>query len=191
MKKWLFISLSILAVIGIVFNTWANSIMLQGKEPKANGTNEYAILLGAKVKKNGEPSLALRYRLEETVKYMETYPHVTVIVSGGKGVDEPMSEAERMYTYLIEAGIEKERIILEDQATSTYENLLYSKELLPEEINKVTIITSDFHLARAKLLAEKLGLEADVVAAETPEVVEEKLRAREKIALAKTYLMGK
>lgn len=122
---------------------------------------------------------------------MKTYSHVKVIVSGGQGMDEPISEADFMYIYLADSGIEKDRIICENKATSTYENIVYSKELLPKDVKEVTIISSDFHLARAKLIASNLGLTADVVAAKTPKVVELKLQLRERVALLKTMITGK
>ena len=175
---------------GIVLYVWLGTLIDKGVEPKADGSNAYAIVLGAKVNKNGEPSLSLHYRLEETVAYLEQYPHVKVIVSGGQGKEEPMSEAERMYTFLVEAGIEKERILQESASTSTFENLSLSKELLPEGETSVTIISSDFHLTRTQYLAEKLELKVDVVPAKTPKSVEAKLRLRERAALLKTYVMG-
>lgn len=190
MKKWVLSIIVIAIITGIAFYAWADYIITNVNEPKADGSNDIAIVLGAKVEQNGAPSLTLLYRLQETVKYMETYPHVSVIVSGGQGEDEPASEADVMYTYLVEAGIDEYRIIREDQATSTYENLLFSKELLPEGENKVTLITSDFHIARAKLLAEKLDLEVDVVAAKTPKVVEDRLHFREKLALVKALVFN-
>ena len=175
---------------GFILYFWSGTLLNKGVNPKADGTNDYAIVLGARVKENGEPSLSLQYRLETAIEYLKKYPHVKVIVSGGQGKEEPMSEAERMYTYLLKAGIEKERIIQEDASTSTYENLSFSKELLPEGEKGLTIISSDFHLTRAQYLAEKLDLEVDVVPAQTPKSVEEKMRLRERAALLKTYVMG-
>jgi len=191
MRKWVFSLFGLLIASSIGLYIWADSVINEGHEPKADGTNIYAIVLGARVKENGEPSLTLLYRLNETFQYLETYPHVKVIVSGGQGEDEPISEADFMYEYLVREGIDERRIIIENQSTSTYENLLYSKERLPKEVTKVTIISSDFHLARAKMIANELNLEADVVAAKTPKIVEKKLRMREKLALIKTLLLGK
>ena len=174
----------------VVLYVWLGIVIDKGMQPKADGTNAYAIILGAKVNKNGEPSLSLHYRLEAAVAYLKQYPHVRVIVSGGQGKEEPMSEAERMYTFLKEAGIEEDRILRESASTSTLENLTFSKELLPEDETSVTIISSDFHLTRAQYLAEKLDLDVDVVPAKTPKSVEGKLRLRERAALLKTYVMG-
>nr|WP_260858036.1 YdcF family protein [Bacillus sp. FJAT-22090] len=183
----------LISLVVFACGTWilTSKWLDDGLEPKADGSNEYAIVLGAKVKKGNVPSLALRYRLEAALAYASDNPEVQFVLSGGKGPDEEIEEAVFMKNFLIENGIAEDRIIVEERSTSTYENLLFSKELLPDEVNSVTIITSDYHLHRAKKLARKLGWESDVVAAKTPEVVEMKLRLRERLALVKTYIVGK
>jgi len=164
--------------------------MDEGLEPAADGTNDYVIVLGARVKKDSL-SLSLQYRLDAALQYANEYPHVTLILSGGQGPDEPMSEAEAMRRFLTKNGIDEDRLILEEKSTSTYENILFSKKLLPSEIHTITIITSDYHLARARKIAASLGLESDAVSAETPTVVAAKLTVRERVALVKTYIVGK
>ncbi|MFD1928419.1 YdcF family protein [Sporosarcina siberiensis] len=186
------IMIVIIIVVICVISLW----MLTGKWIKdgikieADGTNEYAIILGAKV--NGDtPSLSLRYRLDAALDYGNKYSHVLFILSGGQGPDENTTEAEAMKRFLVANGIGEERLILETKSTSTYENILLSKELLPEKITSVTIITSDYHIARTKFIARKLGLDTDSVAGKTPGVVELKLNTRERLALIKTYIVGK
>lgn len=190
MKKWVLrVGIVLLAVGGVVY-IWLGEEMKQGVRPVANGTAEYVIVLGAKVKPGGVPSLSLKNRLEEAVKYLNKYPHVKVIVSGGQGADEDRTEASVMLKYLQDNGIDTNRILVEDQSTSTYENLLFSKELLPTGTKRITIVSNDFHLKRAKYLAESLDFEVDVVAAKTPKSVEAKLKLRERAALLKTYIIG-
>ncbi|SKB96108.1 Uncharacterized SAM-binding protein YcdF, DUF218 family [Lysinibacillus sp. AC-3] len=190
MKKWVIRLGVILLAMGSVVYIWLGEEMKQGVQPAANGTATYMIVLGAKVKPGGIPSLSLKNRLEEAVKYLKKYPRVKVIVSGGKGEDEDRTEASVMLKYLQDNDIDTNRIVVEDQSTSTYENLLFSKELLPKETKKITIVSNDFHLKRAKYLAETLGFEVDVVAAKTPKSVELKLTLRERAALLKTYVFG-
>lgn len=194
MKKMRWIVLIALVVVGssglgiwLLTSKWLED----GLDPKADGTNEYAIVLGAKVKKGNIPSLALQYRLEAALVYAKEYTHVKLVLSGGQGPDEDIEEAIVMRDFLLENGIDENRLIIEDKATSTYENLLFSQEILPSNINSVTIITSDYHLQRAKILASKLGWESDVVAAKTPKIVELKVRMRERVALLKAYILGK
>ncbi|MFY0519169.1 YdcF family protein [Lysinibacillus sp. UGB7] len=190
LKKWTMRVTILLLCIGGVTYIWLGQEMRRGAQPVANGTATYMIVLGAKVKPDGVPSLSLKNRLEESIEYLTKYPHVKVIVSGGQGSDEDRTEASVMLDYLVKRGIPAERILLEDQSTSTYENLLFSRELLPEGTKHITIVSNDFHLQRAKYLAKSLGFEVDVVAAKTPKSVETKLRIRERAALLKTYIFG-
>ncbi|QDQ03382.1 YdcF family protein [Lysinibacillus fusiformis] len=180
----------LLVCMGGVIYIWLGEEMKRGVQPAANGTATYMIVLGAKVKPGGVPSLSLKNRLEESIEYLNTYPHVKVIVSGGQGSDEDRTEASVMLDYLVKRGIPAERILVEDQSTSTYENLLFSRDVLPEGTKQITIVSNDFHLQRAKYLAKSLGFEVDVVAAKTPKSVETKLRIRERAALLKTYILG-
>lgn len=190
MKKWVIRLGVVLLAVCIAVYIWLGEEMKQGFQPAANGTATYMIVLGAKVKTGGIPSLSLKNRLEEAVEYLNKYPHVKVIVSGGQGADEDRTEASVMLKYLQDKGIETNRILIEDQSTSSYENLLFSKELLPKGTKNITILSNDFHLQRAKYLAESLGFEVDVVAAKTPKSVEIKLNLRERAALLKTYIIG-
>lgn len=182
----LIIAMVLVILLWILTGKW----IANGQKPIADGKNDYAIILGAKV--NGEtPSLSLRYRLDAALNYANDYPHVQLVLSGGQGPGEHISEAEAMRRYLMENGIDEDRLLLESTSTSTYENILYSQEMLPSAVKSLTIITSDYHLERAKRIAKNLNLQADVVAAKTPEVVEQKLRFRERIALVKTAIIGK
>jgi len=189
-KKWLIRVGVVLIVIAIVLYIWLGKEIERGVEAKADGSANYMIILGAKVKPGGVPSLSLKSRLEVAVPYLVKYPQAKVIVSGGQGPDEDRTEASVMREYLEQNGIDATRIIEEDQSTSTYENLVFSKELLPKETKKITIVSNDFHLKRAKYLAESLDFEVDVVSAKTPKSVEAKLKIRERAALLKTYIVG-
>ncbi|MDV4149480.1 YdcF family protein [Clostridium sp. AL.422] len=131
--------------------------------PKSNSIySNYIIVLGAGVK--GEtPSLTLVQRLDQVLEYVDIQNNkVKIIVSGGQGNGENISEAEAMKRYLLEKGL-KEEIIMEDQSRNTVENLRYSKDIIEKESNRkikdldVTIITSDFHALRANLIANSLG----------------------------------
>ncbi|MBO5468506.1 MAG: YdcF family protein [Lachnospiraceae bacterium] len=124
---------------------------------------DYLIVLGAKV--NGTtPSLILQYRINKAAEYMKKHPGMKAIVSGGQGADEGISEAEAMKNGLLSSGIAAERILVEDQSTSTKENLDYSQKLLTEaggsvKESKVIVVTTDFHVLRAVGIARKAGYE--------------------------------
>ncbi len=116
------------------------------------------IVLGAQVRPDGTPSTVLRYRLDTAAAYLRENPGTRCIVSGGKGSNEPCSEAECMATYLREAGIDESRVVLEDRSRSTVENLRYSRELLGSASDRVGIVTNDFHVFRACRIAARQGL---------------------------------
>jgi len=130
------------------------------------------IILGAGLR-NNSPSLMLRSRLNAAVEYLKTREDIPVIVSGGLGRGETITEAEAMSRYLISRGIDEARIWKEDKSTSTRENLAFSmalmeREGLDAENTRVAIVTNEFHLYRARLIATKAGLDAAGVAAATP-----------------------
>ena len=185
---WLF---SIFIAIALLLYIWLGYKISSNEQATANGKYDTLIILGAKVKANGTVSLSLKNRLDAAHEYLSKYPHVQVVVTGGQGADEPQTEASAMYTYLVEKGIDPERILLEDKSTSTYENLLFTKQLLNDSLTEATIVSNDFHLARAKFLANELNLKVDLLPAKTPKVVETKSRVRERAALLKTYIFGK
>lgn len=127
-----------------------------------------ALLLGCKV--NGtKPSRILQERLDTAYEYLSENPKVICILSGGKGNDEDISEAQCMYEYLTGKGIAKERLIMEDRSVSTEENIKFSKEILKEKglALDAAIITSEFHMYRANVLAEKEGFKTYSVSSHT------------------------
>lgn len=162
----------------------------RGSYPKATGQYQDVLILGAKVKRDGTPTNALRYRLDVAADYAAQYPQVRLIVSGGQGMDENHTEASVMKRYLTEQGIEAARILEEDRSTSTYENILFTRELLPD-MTHVTIISNDYHLERAKVLAKRQGLKVDTLGAKTPGGIRRKVREREKLAILRAWLFGR
>ena len=131
---------------------------------------EYLVVLGAGL--HGDvPSLSLRNRLDAALDWLEAHPDCVAVVSGGQGPGETMTEGEAMQVWLEARGIDPSRIIVEDRATSTMENLEYSFELIREAGGEpdgsVAIVTSEYHLCRAKLMAEDLGVRAWGVAGHT------------------------
>lgn len=123
--------------------------------------NTTAVVLGCKVR-GTKPSRILQERLDAAYEYLVENEEAVAILSGGKGADEDISEAQCMFEYLTAKGIDKDRLLMEASSTTTRENLIFSKEILRERGlgEKITIITSDFHEYRACDMAEKLGLES-------------------------------
>lgn len=145
----------LLVIIFIIFTT-VKIIWTANNTPDEETT---VVVLGCQVKPYG-PSLMLRERLDAAYEYLGENPNVKCILSGGQGADEPMSEAECMYNWLVDKGIDKERLYMEDKSTSTRENLMFSKKIIEENgLNPImTIITNDFHQYRASEIAKTLGI---------------------------------
>lgn len=128
------------------------------------------VVLGAGLY-DGRPSRILQGRLDVAVDYLNAHPQAACIVSGGQGEDEPRTEADAMKTYLLQAGIAAERIYVEEQSTSTYENIRFSKEIIEEQgLNPaMALVTQEFHQYRAQQFAKAAGVaNVGAVTAHTP-----------------------
>lgn len=144
---------------------------------------EYYLVLGAWV--NGrQPSRALRKRLDKALSCAEKDPDARLILSGGQGDDEEISEAVCMRNYLTAAGVEEDRLILEDRSTSTRENLLFSNKLTGCGGARCGIISNDFHICRVMKLARQAGYrDCYGIPAEGDPVMELHYIVRESVAL--------
>lgn len=144
---------------------YSGAIFIYGNMDTATYSDEeYVIVLGAGL--YGEkPSPVLVNRLDKTVEYMNNNQNATAIVSGGQGNGESITEALAMERYLISKGISANRIIKEEQSTSTYENFEYSKNYID---GNVVFITNDFHVLRSMQMAKMNGIDARHIGAPTP-----------------------
>ena len=146
----------ILGTLGLlIFCLIEGFILSRFSEVPAAGA-DYVIVLGAQWKKSG-PSYTLQKRLDAAEKYLKENQDTLVIVSGGQGSNEVISEAQGMKEYLMNAGIAEERIFMEDTSTNTNENLVNSSRLLDKENDRVVLVTNDFHMFRASSIARHKG----------------------------------
>lgn len=142
---------------GLVFFMIILGMIIKKGTEKADKNADYMIVLGAHV--YGERMSAnLKYRIELAEKYLEANPKTKVILSGGQGHGEKISEAEAMYRYLTQKGIAKERIQKEEASVNTEENMKNSIKAVSLKKKKVIIVSNDFHIYRAVRIAQKLGL---------------------------------
>lgn len=165
--KILIICLSSILLIGFTIFSYAHYLMISKISTKNQQINT-VIVLGCQV--IGEsPSIMLKERIDTCYKYLCNNPDAIVILSGGQGMDEGISEAECMYRALVKKGISQNRLIQENQSTSTKENLKFSKEIILNKklSTEVIIITNDFHCYRAAHIAKKLGLQPKTYSAKT------------------------
>ena len=160
--------LLVLTCIGLVYFCIVEIPIIKNARTDKDAERPYLIVLGAAVY-GDQPSLTLVRRLEGALDYLEKYPESVAIVSGGMGPGETVTEAQAMHDWLRSRGIDEERIIQEDKATSTKENLSFSFEKIRERGDSpegnVAIVSSAYHLFRAKSMARLQGVDAAGVAA--------------------------
>lgn len=152
---------------------------------------DYIIVLGAAV--NGtEPSLSLLDRLDTATQFLYAHPNCKVVVSGGQGNDEDISEAQAMFDYLSSHGIASSRILLEPNASNTEENIKFSLSLIHKETTTpiVAVVSSEYHLYRAKWIGKQLGYDLYGIAAPTSYfLLKINYFLREALAMVKVYLL--
>lgn len=152
--------LLVLTLLGVLVLTVSEIPVLVASRGDKDAEADYLVVLGAGV--NGTvPSLSLVNRLTAAEDYLNAHPDAVAIVSGGQGPYEDITEAKAMYDWLTARGIDGSRILQEDQATSTEENLQFSFDIIRERgddpADGVAIVSSEYHLYRAKTMAARLG----------------------------------
>lgn len=134
----------------------AEVLICTGMLRRSKENVSFLIVLGAQVRGTRITNSLMR-RLDAALHYLEGNPDTKVIVSGGQGKDEAISEAQAMSEYLILHGVKEDRILQEDKSTSTWENLVFSRRLIKDVEQPVAIVTNDFHVFRALLIAKRAG----------------------------------
>ena len=130
--------------------------LLSGMKSGRQDELSYLIVLGAQVRGNQITDSLMR-RLERAEQYLKEHPDTVVIVSGGQGKGEEVTEASAMEHYLNSHGIEEERILREENSRTTNENLAFSSAYIKDMHMPVGIVTNNFHMYRACCYARKLG----------------------------------
>ena len=181
--------LTALIALGFVVLSITGGIIARSAQGTEAAEADYLIVLGCQV--NGTaPSRMLHQRIDAAADYLIAHPDSVAIVSGGMGSGERISEAECMYNALTAQGIDPARIILEDQATSTMENLRFSLALMDEGAT-TAIVSNEFHLYRAGQMAASLGLDAALIPADTEyPILTASYTLREILAVWKYHLLG-
>ena len=180
---WLPVSAITICCAGILVFAVVEILVFTGVTVRDTSKLDYVIVLGARVKENGI-SKSLKNRLDKAIDYLDENPGTILVLSGARGEDEPVSEAEAMMDYLVFNGVRKEQLILETRSFSTVENIAYSRvaieedqeakkaqsqnnpifmepgtfEIVPDKPIKIGVLTSDFHVFRAQQIAKKWGI---------------------------------
>lgn len=158
----------------------------------------YVIVLGACVR-GTRVTRSLAFRLKKAAEYADAHPDCMLVVSGGQGPGEDITEAQAMRDWLVSHGIAAERILQEDRSVNTRENLLFSKEVIcrheaavkgKTELS-VAVCSNNFHMYRALALAKAVGTwQTEGLAAMTDPFMWLSFTVREGIALFKELIFG-
>ena len=187
-----------LIVAGVLAFSALLGAVLYGSYDHIQGEPQVMVILGCQVKSWG-PSILLQDRLDEALDYLDDHPDMTVVVSGGQGPDEHISEARAMYDYLVEHGVDGDQILLEEESHNTLQNLKYTLELLENEGYDITadivVVSNGFHLTRVRMLWERVWGTDDNLStlaapsSHTPSRL--KMYIREPLALVKSLLFDR
>ena len=172
-------------------------VVLSGAHDSITGEPKVMVILGCKVESWG-PSILLQDRLDKALDYLEDHPDLTIVASGGQGPDEHQSEAQCMYDYLTDHGVDGAQILLEDQSHNTWENIRFTQELLREkevDTSQMLVVSNGFHLTRVRMLWDR-AWEGDytlsTLAAPSSHIPSRlKMYIREPLALVKSYFFDR
>lgn len=136
-------------------------IALYGFSDNVDYNEDAVIVLGAGIRRD-RVTLPLKMRLDKAIEYHYKNPDALIVVTGGQGLQETVTEAYAMEKYLIQNGVNNSKILKEEKATSTFENMKYSKEILDNYFTNdysVVVITNNFHVFRGTRIAKNTGFE--------------------------------
>ena len=133
---------------------------------------DYIIILGCMIKSDGTLTPLLKGRVDKAIEFSKmqkekTGRDIIFIPSGGKGSNEIISEAEAMKNYLLEQGIKKDKIIIENKSTNTLENMKYSYELIDNKKSKFCFSTTNYHVFRSGVVANGIGIDCEGMGSKT------------------------
>ena len=151
---------------------------------------DYIIVLGAQVK-GTRVTNSLRKRLDTAFDYISLNPNTKIIVAGGKGEGEDITEAKAMAEYLVERGIESSKIMMENRSSNTNENMKFSLVFIEDKDASVGIVTSNFHIYRSIKLAKAQGLtDISGIASPCDSILFLNYMVRESVGIIKDAVVG-
>lgn len=120
---------------------------------------DYIVVLGAGLMGDKLTPL-LKGRVDAGIRSYRLNKGAKLIMSGGQGPDEEVAEAYAMSRYAMDMGVPRQDILVEDKSTSTQENLSFSMKLTKKKKPKMVIVSNTYHIFRALLMANELGIRA-------------------------------
>lgn len=178
--------------IGIVFTAFGALSILDGWYRFKPKRSDCIIVLGCRVY-GTVPSPFLKSRTDEALRLYGLGYGKYIIVSGGQGVNENITEAQAMKRYLISKGMDASKILTEESSTSTMTNLINSKKIMDSKKFKSAVIVSNkYHLKRASLMTKRVGIKASYSGVFVSQYKSQEFSGflREILAIMKFYIFG-
>ena len=146
------LGLALFGALELVIAVHSRDRVVENPPPKV------MVIFGCQMRRDG-PSVLLRDRLDAALAYWEAHPDIKIVVTGGKGDDEHVSEARGMYDYLTAHGVDGANIYMEDKSRNTWQNINNTFALMEREgwelTDDVLLVSSGFHLARIEMLWDR------------------------------------
>ena len=161
-RIWRFLTMLLILILAGLIAYLGVIGMLVWKVNHVPSTDSYdaIVVLGAQVKEDGTPSVALERRLTAALESYQEKPQL-IIVCGAQGINEPRAEGDVMRDWLIEKGVRPEDVVAETASFNTRENLVYARAIMEHRgLSQALIVTSDYHVARALALCRQTGIAA-------------------------------
>ena len=156
----LVLSLTLLIILhSYVVSTFVNGLNLFDKKL------DYILVLGARLNPKGEVEDQLKARCDKAISLYMKKPGSKLIMSGSDA-HHRLTEAEGMKRYALKCGVAAEDILLEEKARNTSQNILFSLDLMEPDSN-FAIVTNNYHLLRAQILARQAKAKSRGYIAET------------------------
>lgn len=186
-----FETLLLIIVISFVF---IEGCIAFGATVNHNKKPDYIVVLGCGL--SGKNMLLPMYQRAQTaLAYIKKNTDVKIVVSGGQGSGESISEAEAYKTYFVNNGVKADNIIEENKSTTTMQNMRYTADILRKTDGRknlrVAVITSNYHVFRAKFLARRCGFNAEGVAAPVTELLLPNFSIREYFGIIKSFFLDR
>mgnify|MGYP001108998918 FL=1 len=163
-RHWLAAALLLLGLGLVLFGALELVIAVHSRDRVVeNPPPKVMVVFGCQMRRDG-PSVLLKDRLDTALAYWEAHPDIKIVVTGGKGDDEHVSEARGMYDYLTAHGVDGANIYMEDKSRNTWQNINNTFALMEREgwelTDDVLLVSSGFHLARIELLWNRARAQA-------------------------------
>lgn len=213
---WVPVSVVTTCVAGVAVLCLLCILVFMGAASPDKKNLDYVIVLGARGKEHTQTD-SLKNRLDKAIEYVQDNPYTILVLSGGRGPGEAVSEAQFMYQYLVYNGVNPDKLLIEDMSQSTVENIAYSKAVIeqyrlksktttvlpppkagalpfaiaPDKPLEIGVLTSNFHIYRARLTARKWGFDNVYgISADSDPILFVHLCVRECASIIKDRLMG-